>query len=270
MFNKIIVSVYTLLIILAISDNLSAQDRLFTHTYQSNILAKGQKELEMWNTFRTGKDKSYNRIDSRAEFEVGLGKKLQTSFYTNFTTITEEKDISGIKSLETEHEFSFSNEWKYKFSDPVANPLGFALYGEYTIGTKEYEFEGKLIFDKQIKDFTLALNLTGAMGYESGIKNNEVEWEKKREMVASFGVSYPLARNFHLSIEAVNKNILADKELIGSALFAGLGFAYYIDNFWLNFTLLPQITSFKGATNNNLNLKDFEKIETRLIFSYVF
>lgn len=270
MISKIIVSVFTALVLSAVSANLNAQDRLFTYTYQSNVLSKGQKELEVWNTFRTGKDKMYNRLDSRAEFEVGLGKNLQTSFYTNFTTITSENNNSGIKSIDSEHEFSFSNEWKYKFTDPVANPLGFALYGEYSIGTKEYELEGKLIFDKQVKDFIFALNLTGELGYESGIKNNEVEWENKRKFISAFGISYPLAKNFHLSLEAVQKNVFSEEELRGSALFGGLGFSYFLDSFWLNFTVLPQLTSFKGETNGKLNLKDFEKLETRLIFSYVF
>ena len=270
MITKILLTVLTLLILAASGKYTYAQDRLFTYTYQSNVLGFGQKELEVWNTLRAGKDNFYNRLDSRAEFEVGLGKNLQTAFYTNFTTKTAEKNNSGIKSLETEHEFSFSNEWKYKISDPVANPLGFALYGEYTIGSNEYELEGKLIFDKQIKDFTLALNLIGELEYESAINNNEMEWANKRKINVAFGLSYPVAKNFHLSFEAVNKNVFGDDGLNGSALFAGPGFAYFTDNFWVNFTVLPQLTSFKGETNGKLNLKDFEKLETRLIFSYVF
>ena len=29
---------------------IQAQDRLFTYTYQSSVLNKGQRELESWNT----------------------------------------------------------------------------------------------------------------------------------------------------------------------------------------------------------------------------
>lgn len=270
MNNKILQTVFTLLILITTGNDIFSQDRLFTYTYQSNVLGFGQKELEVWNTLRAGKENFYNRLDSRAEFEVGLGKNLQTAFYANFTTKTAEKNNSGIKTLETEHEFSFSNEWKYKISDPVASPLGFALYGEYTIGSKEYELEGKLLFDKQIKDFTLALNLIGEVEYEAEIENNEMEWANKRKINVAFGLSYPVAKNFHLSLEAVNKNVFGKDELSGSAIFAGPGFAYFTENFWVNFTVLPQLTSFKGSTNGNLNLKDFEKLETRLIFSYVF
>ncbi len=66
----------------------NAQDRLFTYTYQSTVLNKGQKELEIWNTLRTGRSDFYSRLDNRSEFEVGLGKNFQTAFYLNLTTKT--------------------------------------------------------------------------------------------------------------------------------------------------------------------------------------
>lgn len=33
--------------------------------------------------------------------------------------------------MDKSNSFSVSNEWKYKFSDPVANAFGSAVYGEY-------------------------------------------------------------------------------------------------------------------------------------------
>jgi len=264
--KKLLVTVSTSIFLLVLCSNLYSQDRLFTYTYQSNVLENGQRELEVWNTFRTGKSNFYNRLDNRTEFEVGLGKNVQTSFYLNFTSISFEENNSGINSIQSENEFSFSNEWKYKISDPVANPLGLALYGEYTVGTKEYGLEGKFIMDKRINNFTAALNLVGELEYESVIENNEMEWEQKKTVELNFALAYPLNNNFHLSFEAMNKNVFGKDKLEGSALFAGFGLSYFKDSFWVNFTVLPQITSFKGA--NKLNLKDFEKLETRLIFSY--
>lgn len=136
------------------------------------------------------------------------------------------------------------------------------------MGTKEYGLEGKFIMDKRINDFTAALNLVGELEYESVIENNAMEWEQKKTVELNFALAYPLKNHFHLSFEAMSKNVFGKNNLEGSALFAGLGFSYFKDSFWINFTVLPQITSFKGATNNKLNLKDFEKLETRLIFSY--
>ena len=110
--------------------SIHAQDRLFTYTYQSGVLNKGQREIEVWNTLRTGKQDYYTRLDNRTEFEIGLGKNLQTAFYLNLTSTSKTLTESGIKSIATENEISFSNEWKYKILDPVANPVGLALNGE--------------------------------------------------------------------------------------------------------------------------------------------
>src|SRR5512133_2041396 len=108
----------------------NAQDRLFTYTYQSTVLGKGQKELEVWNTFRTGRDDFYARLDHRTEFEIGLGSNFQTAFYLNLTTKTQAAGPDSAKYLETENEIGFSNEWKFKLLDPVAHPVGLALYAE--------------------------------------------------------------------------------------------------------------------------------------------
>jgi hypothetical protein len=245
-----------------------AQDRLFTYTYQSSVLNKGQRELEIWNTFLTGKENYFARLDNRTEFEIGLGKRLQTSFYLNLTSITNTTDENSSKSLNTEHEISFSNEWKYKLLDPVANPVGLALYAEYGIGSSEYELEGKLIIDKRIKDFTIAGNVSYELELVPEIENNETIWEKEGKNDYFVSLSYSLSPKFHLTTENVLKNVFEDGTLLHSALYSGLGFSYVHDNFWINFTALPQITSFKGNTDSSLNLNEFEKVQLRLLFSY--
>src|SRR2546422_225548 len=66
-----------------------AQDRLFAYTYQSNVLNKGDFDLEFWNTLATGKAGAYSpyiygqHLDQRLELEAGLGKRWQTAFYFN-------------------------------------------------------------------------------------------------------------------------------------------------------------------------------------------
>ena len=61
-----------------------ADDRHFGYSYESGVLAKDNRELELWNTWRYGRSKYFSRIDHRVEFEVGLTDKLQTAFYVNF------------------------------------------------------------------------------------------------------------------------------------------------------------------------------------------
>ena len=248
--------------------SINAQDRLFTYTYQSGILNKGQREIEIWNTLSAGRNDYYARLDNRAEYEVGLGKNLQTAFYLNLTSITGTNDLVGIKSLSTEHEISFSNEWKYKLLDPVANPVGLAVYGEYGIGTSEYELEGKVIIDKKFDKFTLAANGVYELELVPEYKTTSLEWESEHKVELYASAAYELKTGLNLTVESAFRNVFVEGELLHSALYAGVGISYVKDNFLLNFTVLPQVASFKGQTNSTLNLTEFEKVQCRLLFSY--
>jgi hypothetical protein len=249
------------------SISLNAQDRLFTYTYQSTVLNRGQKELEVWNTLRTGRNSYYARLDHRTEYEVGLGKNLQAAFYLNLTT----KSAADSFQINTEHELGFSNEWKLKLLDPVAHPIGLALYGEYTISSNEYELEGKLILDKRVNNFTIALNGVYELEYEPEIENGTTEWEKESKADLYLALAWSISPIFALTTESAWKNVIEDGELEHSAIFAGVGLSYVSEKFWVNFTVLPQLNALKGAgIGSNLNLKEFEKIQCRLLFSYVF
>jgi hypothetical protein len=258
------------ILILGFSIVSNAQDRIFTYTYQSNVLNKGQRELEVWNTLRQGKQDFFSRLDNRTEFEVGLGGNLQTSFYLNLTTITRTNVEGAQKSTDTKHEIGFSNEWKLKLMDPVANPFGLALYGEYGISSSEYELEGKIIIDKKINNLTIAGNATYEGEFAPTYVNNQLKWEKEGKVDYNLALGYAIGHGFHLTQENNIKNVYVEKELEHSALYSGLGFAYVRDNFWVNFTAMPQVKSFKGATGNKLNLNEFEKVQFRLLFSYAF
>jgi hypothetical protein len=261
----------SLFILLAIGlSNAQAQDRLFTYTYQSTVLNKGQRELESWHTLRTGRSDYYARYDHRTEFEIGLGGNLQTAFYLNLTSKTNMVEEESVKSLTTSNEIGFSNEWKLKLLDPVADPLGLAIYGEVGISSNEYEIEGKVIIDKKVGNFTIAANGVYEQEFAAEYVNNELEWEQEKKIEGYLAFAYKLSPKFHLTLENAYKNVFLESELEHSALYSGLGFSYVYENFWVNFTALPQLTSFKGESNGNLNLNEYEKIQFRLLFSYMF
>jgi len=270
MYTRIVRIQLLLLSFTSLSFASIAQDRIFTYTYQSNVLNKGQRELEVWNTLRLGKLDFFSRLDHRTEFEIGLGKNLQTSFYLNVTSISQTVTDGPQKSILTNHEIGFSNEWKLKLLDPVANPLGLALYGEYGIMGSEYELEGKIIVDKKINNLTIAANGSFEVEYAPEYQNSNLSWAKegKNDFNLSFG--FGLGRGFHLTQENNFKNVFFDNKLAHSALYSGMGMAYIHDNFWVNFTCMPQIKSFKGENSGNLNLDEFEKVQLRLLFSYAF
>jgi hypothetical protein len=259
----------TLLIFLtlgiAISSN--AQDRLFTYTYQSSVLNKGQRELESWNTLRTGREDYYARFDNRTEYEIGLGKNLQTAFYLNLTSMTSTSIDNSNKSLSTENEIGFSNEWKLKLLDPIANPIGAAIYGEVGILSNEIELEGKVIIDKKIGNLTIAANGVYEQEFAPGYVDNELKWEKEKKIESYLAFAYSFSPKFSLTLENAYKNLFLEGKVTNSAVFSGIGFSYVQDKFWVNFTAMPQIASFKGSSTNNLDLNEYEKIQFRLLFS---
>jgi hypothetical protein len=250
---------------------LNAQDRLFTYTYQSTVLNAGQKELEVWNTLRAGRDNFYARLDNRTEFEVGLGKNFQTAFYLNLTSKTSAEGPDTAMVLVTENEIGFSNEWKYKLLDPVANAFGLAFYVEAGIASNEFELEGKLIIDKVVKDFTIAGNGVYELEMKPYIENGSTSWEYESKADLYLAVAYSFNPRFHLTLENGFRNVFAGGELLHSAFYSGPGFSYVKNSFWINFTALPQWISFNGETEGSArNLNEYEKIQLRLLFSYVF
>jgi len=240
-----------------------SNERKFGYTYQSLVLGKGNKELEIWTTARIGKDiPYYGAIDNRMEFEWGITNKLQTAFYLNFSNTS----IDAGTGMQTEFEFEgFSSEWKYQFSSPSKDAVGFALYSELGLNTDEAELEAKLIFDKRTRKHTFALNLVFENEWE--LSGSESKSEVKLE--GDFGWSYDLSKSFSAGIELRNHNEIVEGELEHSALFAGPVFSFSQPAWWATLTVLPQIAALKGKSGeSNLVLDEHEKIETRFLFSF--
>jgi len=260
-----------LLIAILISfSHLYAQDRLFNYTYQSTVLNKGQKELEVWTTLRSRRDNYFRGIDQRLEFEVGLGRKLQTAFYLNYGYSKGVEETNGIQTLNGSVNYSFSNEWKYKMSDPVANFIGSGLYFEYGIGSSEIELEGKIILDKQIGRTLHAFNIIGEYEFDVGftpeVEIIDTETEREPYFELDYAFSYKIKEGFSIGMEARNQNQFSSaNELESSVLSLGPCISFYTDGFWLNFTLMPQISNLKGG---GLELTEHEKLQARLLFSF--
>ena len=257
-----------------------AQDRQFVYTYQSLTLPKGAKDIEIWNTYRTGRQYFYNRLDQRIEYEVGLTDRLQTAVYLNgehkayashLDTLGGIKDTAS-SGMFTESGFSFSNEWKLRLSDPVANAVGSALYAEFTFGPTEVEIEGKLILDKKAGKNIIALNLVGE--YEMGFDVKKGELEEEKELKAEVDLSYMrmLKPNVGLGLEVRNHNVFVKGEMEHSALFGGPTLFYSADKFFIILNAMPQWTNLQvnEANPNSLDLNEYEKLQVRLMIGFSF
>lgn len=260
----------------AIFSNVSfANRRHFSYAYESAVLPKASHEVEIWNTLRLNRKNFYRGIDSRLEFEFGLGANVQTSLYLNFasSSVFENGVISGEQSL------GFSNEWKLKLLDAFADPVGLALYGEGSISTTEIELEGKIIVDKQIDQLLLAFNAIGEHSYVSGVVDKTqmvTQTEEIMELVG--GAAYFITPNFTIGLEA-RQHIKRPPGFEGggtySAFFAGPSLSVSGSNWWSALSIMPQIGGSSKAEDNTistdkLDLIEHEKLEARILLAFEF
>jgi len=236
-----------------------ATERELTFTYDSSVLPPGSRELELWSTARFGRPDGYTAFDNRAEFELGVVSQLQTAIYLNFSTSHEGPSGSNVQT------WSVSNEWKWKLLDPVADPFGFALYGEFLLGVNEQELEGKLIFDKRIGRLLLALNLIGELGWESAFNGTVHE----QVLEATGGASYRLGAGFSLGVE-MRLNCLWEtgEGFVGGAFFVGPVVGFESGGFWATVSFLPQAVGFGPSTVGGLALEDQERFNIRLLVGF--
>lgn len=249
-----------------------ANERHFSYTYESGVLPPGERELELWSTYRTGRHDLYVRLDHRAEFEWGLTDRLMTSFYLNWQDITQENAATSPPS--TQREFAFegiSSEWKYKLSDPVADAFGSALYGELGLVTDEVEFEGKLILDKRAGKNLYAYNLTVEPEWEVGVEETELEEVGVENDLAFTHFFRPqtsggLELRNHMEFTEEHK-----PEHI--ALFLGPVVSHAAEKWWVTCTALGQLPALKKSAedpDSKLILDEHERYNLRLLLSFSF
>jgi len=124
------------------------------------------------------------------------------------------------------------------------------------------------LFDKQIGKTLFAFNIVGENEWEAEVNKNDVEMESEMKSEIDFGISHSFNNLFSAGIELRNANVSKDGEVEASSLFAGPVFSYNAENWWTTLTILPQLMSFKEKTNGKLDLIEYERIETRLLFSF--
>ncbi|MBK9985123.1 MAG: hypothetical protein IPP15_22660 [Saprospiraceae bacterium] len=275
-------NILTFLFILSITSVSFGQDRLFAYTYQTNVLNKGDFDIEFQNTFSTGKVGAYSpyvfgqHLDQRVEFEVGLGRKVQTAFYLN-SELFNFGDTSSTE-LNQELKISFSNEWKWKLSDPMANKIGIALYEELEVGGNNFESETKIIFDKRWQKDLVAFNIVGKYEIEKevfrdGANKTVAEWTHSSPVEFYLGYLHFIKPDIGLGIELRNNNDITKEDgWVNSLVFAGPTAHISVDKFFANISVLPQIANLHktDAAPGNRDLNGYEAIEIRALIGYSF
>lgn len=247
-----------------------AQDRYFGRTYTSNVLPNGSFDIELSHTSRFGhEDQYFHAMDQRMEYEVGLGKNVQTAFYFN----RYQKSVSdSAGTINQSNEIGFSNEWKWKVSKPTS-PLGVALYAELGVKGDELELETKLILDRYFGKNLLAFNAVYETEAEAERENGENEFEFE-ETPLEFDLAY--MRNFSpffgAGIEVVNHNDIVEGKWNNSVLYAGPTINYRGDKWFVIANYLPQLSNLHKtvAFPKNRVLDEHERAEARILIGFSF
>jgi len=252
------------LIVAASAAAAAASERHFTYTYESGVLRPGGREIEPWNTFRLGKSDFYSRLDTRLEVELGLTDRLQTALYLNFKAVAADTPLGRTSTTELQ---GISSEWKLKLSDPVADRVGVALYGELSAGPSEMELEGKLILDKRVGRLLGALNLVAEQEWEFEEEGTERETVLEVDAAACWFLTPRLTAGLELRSRTV---LLPGEEPTRSALFLGPTVSYAKEGWWVAASVLPQIRALAGASDGRLDLEEHERVEVRVLFGLEF
>jgi hypothetical protein len=178
-----------------------ADERVFTYSYEPKVLPKDALEFEQWATLRAGKeDGVFSRWDLRTEFEYGLLDQLTTALYLNFESLHIDRDEEQVDEFEFK---GLSSEWKWKFLDPTADPIGVLGYFEATTNFEDVELEEKLVLGKNFDRVVLAFNAICEQEWE--FENEETETELAVEFTA--GVAYRFTDRFAVGVEAREVNV---------------------------------------------------------------
>ena len=256
----------TLTALLVLPALASANERLFTYTYESGTLNPGDIEFEPWTTVLAGKASHFLRLDQRFEFEFGLTDALQMAWYVNLRGESKDTtDASGqaLRAITTEFQ-GVSLALKYQLFDPVADALGLGIYTEVYLLPAETKFEGMLILDKAIGNLVLGTNLLAE--YELAFEEPN-SMEGKTELYFSAGATYRVTRRFALGLEARSLTEIPDGEGIEtSVIHAGPVFSYNTAQWWVTGTFLPQVVAVAGPRAGTVDLEASTQIEARVLF----
>ena len=231
-----------------------AGSRRFTFLYEATTAAPRSVEIEnsvTWSS-RVHEAPGFNRIDFRHEIEIGLTDRLQAGFYVADWTWLNDPSTRTNATRYTDSAL----ELIYNLTNPVADPVGSAIYGEIRKGGEFLELEGKIILQKNIGRWVFASNTTIEAKWEG-----EHLSENGGEFSQALGASYEFSPHFLVGAE-----LLYEVDLPGWAGAAnqpvriGPNVSYRHGAWWVTVTPMVQVT----------RLSDEPNLEVRAIFGVGF
>ncbi len=252
----------------------SANDRLFTYSYEPETLPQGAFEIEQWFTLRAGRNstvgqKDYQRWQFRTEAEYGVTDNYTVGLYVNESHTSYQDPVSGHKTRDLYWD-GISIENRYMLLNPATQKVGLTLYIEPTYDGENAELEQKIILGQRHGDWKWALNLTHATEWADHFRETEGEVE------ISAGLTRLIGKHWAVGLEARDHNELPEYKIWeNTALYCGPVVNYHRANWWATLTVMPQIWghTFHNENpdgNTRLELEGHERWNARLIVGFSF
>jgi hypothetical protein len=246
-FTLLILSLWMLPVTAAV-----AGARHFTFLYEAPTSAPGSIESENWITWeRVTNPEQSHQIGFRHEIELGVTDHFQASIY--FVDWFYERDRN-------QSSFNYSDsaiELIYNLTNPVIDPVGLSIYQEYKAGHRLFEWESKIIAQKNFGPLILAYN-----GTLEAVWEGEGLREKEGELQQALGASYELSPRISVGLEFLHEFVFPDwrdEEKIRN-VFVGPNVAFRRGNWFVTVTALAQAT----------NTPDEADFKVRTIFGFGF
>lgn len=242
----------------------SADERFFSYVYESDPMPEGGWELEQWITNQNGRDdQDYSAWNFRTEIEHGITANLTGALYLNWDSIRIDRD-SGDSTTEAEFK-GVSGELLYSILNPLLDPVGLAVYGEYTTDGTDQEAETKIILSKDLGNFILAAHAE----YEMEWEREDQRTEQEASIEFALGAAYKLSPQWSVGVEARNKSAYPDGlDLSGQEYqtwSVGPNVHYGSPKWWATLTVLPQVWGNGDGSSGGRNLVHEEEVEIRLL-----
>ena len=216
MMKKIFYGTVMMLILAALGAQAHAAQRNYVWTEEYGTLAKGNAEVEFWQTAVTHDIQTRNASEwtQQIELEYGITDRFNAALYNVYEQSVDSQSLTYL---------GYKVELKYRIAEKNELPVDVLLYAEQEVSTEEGNvFEGKIILGKDIG----RLNITYNQIYERLANTGEGEQEY------AFGISYELVSAFRFGIES--KGSFTEKEYaagptlawVGNRIWADIGAVY--------------------------------------------
>jgi hypothetical protein len=231
----------------------SGASRQLGFTEESQLLARGGRQMEAQASSRIGRDYYYLALDGRAQLELGLTDWMQTLVGLQF-----EPQLENIPRTQ-QYDLRLLSSWRFRVLSRLT------AEGSFRVGTRDLGAGLRLLADAETSSgpgaLVLALNLAAfaSTRYDGSAST--------LDLLATGGVAYRLAPTAATGFEVQLDGGYRPGGFLGGTLQLGPTVSFDRGGWWLSFALLAQVGALKPAADRGngepLELRRHERFQVR-------